>query len=100
MCRIRWKKLAQWMQNPYFLLGFSFLIWMLYFDAEDLITQCKLYNKLRRLERERDYYVAQITVIQKNITELSDNEDLLEKFAREKYFMKKKTEDLYVVADE
>lgn len=100
MWRSRWKKLSQWMQNPYFLLGFSFLIWMLYFDAEDLITQCKLRNKLRRLEREKAYYLEQIAAIQKDITELSDNEDLLEKFAREKYFMKKKTEDLYVVVDE
>ena len=98
--RIIWKQPPQWVKNPYFLLGFSFLLWMLFFDAEDLFTQYRLRNKLFCLEAEKTYYLEQIEKIQQNRKGLASNEDLLEKFAREKYFMKKKTEELYVVVDE
>ncbi len=95
-----WKKLPQWVKNPYFLLGFSFLLWMLLFDSEDLITQYRLRKKLRNLEVEKAYYLEKIEKIQQDRRELANNENLLEKFAREKYFMKRKTEDLYVIVDE
>ena len=98
--RIIWKQSPQWVKNPYFLLGVSFLLWMLFFDAEDLVTQYRLGNKLRNLEAEKAYYLEQIEKIRQDRKELASNEDLLEKFAREKYFMKKKTEDLYIVVDE
>jgi cell division protein DivIC len=98
--RVTWKRLPRWVKNPYFLLGFSFLVWMLFFDAEDLVTQYKLRRKLCNLEAEKMYYLEQIEKIQQARKGLESNEDLLEKFAREKYFMKRKTEDLYVVVDE
>jgi cell division protein DivIC len=98
--RVTRKQLPQWVKNPYFLLGFSFLLWMLFFDAEDLVTQYRLRNKLFKLEAEKRYYLEQIEKIQQARKGLESNEDLLEKFAREKYFMKRETEDLYVVVDE
>lgn len=94
-----WKKLPQWVKNPYLLLGFSFLLWMLFFDSEDLMLQYRLRKKLRNLEIEKAYYLEKIEKIQQDRRELANNENLLEKFAREKYFMKKKTEDLYVIVD-
>ena len=95
-----WKQLPQWVKNPYLLLGMSFLLWMLFFDAEDLVTQYRLRSKLKNLAAEKAYYLKQIEKISKDREELASNEDLLEKFAREKYFMKKKTEDLYIIVDE
>jgi cell division protein DivIC len=98
--RVIRKQLPRWVKNPYFLLGFSFLLWMLFFDAEDLVTRYKLRNKLFNLEAEKMFYLEQIEKIQQARKGLESNEDLLEKFAREKFFMKRKTEDLYVVVDE
>jgi cell division protein FtsB len=73
---------------------------MLFFDADDLVAQYRLRKKLSNLETEKAYYLEQIEQIQRDRKELETDEDLLEKFAREKYFMKKKTEDLYVIIDE
>ena len=98
--RSLWKQLPQWVKNPYLLLGLSFLLWMLFFDSEDLVTQYRLRSKLKNLETEKAYYLKQIEKISTDREELASNEDLLEKFAREKYFMKKKTEDLYIIVDE
>jgi cell division protein DivIC len=97
--RVTRKRLPQWVRNHYFLLGFSFLLWMLFFDSEDLVTQHRLRKKLFGLKAEKAYYLEQIEKIQQARKGLESDEDLLEKFAREKYFMKRKTEDLYVVVE-
>ena len=86
--RSLWKQLPQWVKNPYLLLVLGFLLWMLFFDAEDLITQYKLKRKVKNLVAEKEYYLEQIARTRKDREELASNKDLLEKFAREKYFMK------------
>ena len=98
--RVMWKKLPHWAKSFYFLLGLGFLFWMFFFDAEDFVAQYQLRNRLRCLAEEKRYYLKQIEKLQQDKKELASHEDLLEKFAREKYFMKKKTEDLYVIVDE
>ncbi|MEL6606644.1 MAG: septum formation initiator family protein [Bacteroidota bacterium] len=98
--RYIWQQLPPWAKNSYFLMGLAFLVWMLFFDSEDLITQYRLRSKLSKLEAEKTYYQEQIEQIKRDKEELVNNEDLLEKFAREKYFMKKEKEDLYIVVDE
>jgi cell division protein DivIC len=97
--RVTRKRLPRWVRNHYLLLGFSFLLWMFFFDAEDLVTQYRLRKKLLSLKAEKAYYLEQIEKIQQARKGLESDEDLLEKFAREKYFMKRKTEDLYVVVE-
>lgn len=73
---------------------------MLCFDAEDLITQYKLRRRLSNLKAEKAYYRKQIEKIEQDRKGLTYDEDVLEKFAREKYFMRKPTEDVYVIVEE
>jgi len=94
-----WKRLPKFTSNPYFLLGVGFLVWMLFFDSEDLVTQYQLWRKLSKLEEEKVFYLEKIKEVKKDKEELLTNEELLEKFAREKYYMKKPTEDVYVVVE-
>ncbi len=86
-------------RNFYFLVSFAFLVWMLFFDANDFVTQFQTSQKLSILEAERDYYLVKIDEVQKDRKELMSNPELLEKFAREKYLMKKPTEDLYLILE-
>lgn len=92
----RWSKIVQ---NTYFLLGFSFLVWMLFFDSADLLTQYQLWRKLKELEQEKVYYSAKIEELKKDSEKLMASELFLEKVAREKYYMKKPTEDVYIVVE-
>jgi cell division protein DivIC len=84
-------------KNRYLWMSISFLVWMLFFDSEDFITQYQLGQKINQLQKEKAYYIEQIALIKKEREELLSNEALLEKFAREKYFMKKPTEDVYIL---
>lgn len=60
----------------------------------------KLSQKLNQLEDQKEFYLERKEIIAEEREELLSNPELLEKFAREKYLMKKKTEDLYVIVKE
>ena len=84
-------------KNFYILTGVFFLFWMLFFDGNDVFTQSEKYSKINDLKSQKVYYQEKIKNIQIDIEELRSNEVQLEKFARERYLMKKKKEDVYVV---
>ena len=92
-------KLPSFFRNFYFLTFLGFAAWMLFLDSNDVISQLKLRNKLKNLEAEKAYYLQKIVEVEKDREELMSNTELLEKFAREKYLMRKKTEDLYVIVE-
>jgi len=77
----------------------SFLLWMIFIDSNSLPTQWRLTKQLWDLEDQKEYYKQKKVQIQQERTALFSNPELLEKFAREKYLMKKPTEDLYVVVE-
>lgn len=87
-------------KNYYFLIGVFFLFWIVFIDSNDLISQYRLSRKLNNLEDEKEYFVEKIEEVKKDREELMSDEELLEKFAREKYLMKKPTEDIFVVVEE
>lgn len=87
------------MRNFYVISLLIFLCWMLVLDSNDFISQAKLSSKLKNLEAERSHYLEKIDEVKKDREELLSNSELLEKFAREKYLMRRKTEDLYVIVE-
>jgi len=66
-------------------------------DSSDFISQYQLSNKLKSLEAQRDFFNTKIEEVRKDREELLSDDKMLEKFAREKYYMKKETEDVFVI---
>ena len=94
------KKLPKAFRNFYIVSGLIFLVWMLFLDSNDFLSRYKLTAKLRSLEGEKEYYAEKIAEVEKDREELMGTRELLEKFAREKYLMKKETEDIFIVVEE
>jgi cell division protein DivIC len=94
------KKLPPALRNFYIVTGLCFFIWMLFLDSNDLISRFKMTNKVRSLENEKEFYQEKIAEVEKDRKELMTNKELLEKFAREKYLMKKETEDIFIIQEE
>jgi hypothetical protein len=94
------KKLPKVFRNFYFLTGLFFLVWIAFLDSNNLIARFSLSSKLNFLENEKEYYEEKIIEVEKDRDELFGNKESLEKFAREKYLMKKETEDVFVVVEE
>ena len=91
------KKVPPVFRNFYSLMGIAFLVWMIFLDSNDLINRYRLSAKLRSLEGEKRYYAEKIREVEKDRAELMGTNELLEKFAREKYLMKRETEDIYII---
>ena len=93
------KQLPPIFRNFYFITGMTFLVWMTFLDSNDLINRFRLSAKLRSLENEKEYYPEKIQAVEKDRQELMGTTQLLEKFAREKYLMKKQTEDIFIIEE-
>jgi cell division protein FtsB len=70
---------------------------MLFFDEKDYFTQRKRKLELDKLEQKMEYYSGEITQIRKQVEALDKDPAMLEKFAREKYLMKRDNEDVFVI---
>lgn len=93
------KSLPPLFRNFYFVTGFTFFVWMIFLDSNDLISRFRMSAKLRSLENEKEYYQEKISEVEKDREELMTDKELLEKFAREKYLMKKPTEDVFIIQE-
>ena len=74
-----------------------FAIWMFFFDQNNLVDQYRLRSQVKNLKREKGYYLEEMEKARKEYEELFTNEESLEKFAREKYLMKRENEDIFVI---
>jgi cell division protein DivIC len=90
-------KIPAWLKNKYTLIAAFFVVWMTFFDRNDFISQYSYRQELNKLESDREYYQAEIEKNKKEAHELMSDPDNLEKFAREKYLMKKEDEDIFLI---
>lgn len=93
------KKLLKYSSNFYVLATLFFMFWMIFIDSNNVVNHFRMSQKLYQLEDQKDFYLEKKEKIQADREELMSNPQLLEKFARERYLMKKQTEDLYVIVE-
>jgi cell division protein DivIC len=93
------RHIPSWLKNKYLLTGVGFLVWIVFFDDRDLINNLHHRQELKELEMSRDQYLGQIKATKEELEQLKKNPALLEKYAREKYRMKKDNEDLFIVTE-
>lgn len=89
-------KILNFLKNKYLLTVIALVVWLFYFDKNDVFTQFELIDKCNKLKAERDYYIAEILHNKKEIEDLENNTKSLETLAREKYLMKKDNEEVFV----
>ena len=94
------KRIVGFFSNKYLLVATCFLVWMLFFDRNDLLSQYEYRTQLNKLNEEKEFYIKETEQVKTDLEELTTNRDKLEKFAREKYLMKKDNEDVYVIIRE
>lgn len=93
-------RIPPFFRNFYFLAIFFFLAWMLFFDSNDIITQTRLSDKLADLKEAKAFYEEKIIEVKNDREALLNDKKLLEKIAREKYFMKKDGEEIFILVEE
>jgi cell division protein DivIC len=94
-------RIPSFLKNRYLLTGAGFVIWILFFDSRDLVTShFRERSELLKLEESKKYYEQQIAVTKQELEQLKTNPAVLERYAREKFLMKKDKEDLFRIRED
>jgi len=94
--KLKKKKWFGIVTNMYILVLTVFVIWMLFFDTNNLMIHLELKKQIEKLEKDAEFLKKEISKDKKTIEKLSDPKEL-EKFAREQYYLKKKNEEIYLI---
>jgi cell division protein FtsB len=84
-------------KNRYLLAGVIFIVWTALIDSNSYSVRLRLQSDLEKLKTEKIFYQKKIKQDSLNLSELKTNKANLEKFAREKYLMKKENEDIFII---
>ncbi|MCB9194454.1 MAG: septum formation initiator family protein [Flavobacteriales bacterium] len=88
------------LKNRYGVAALVLVAWIALFDEYDLWSTYKLRRQLGKMRTEKAWYQDQIISTREQLHELNSNKTLLEKFARERYLMKRKDEEIFVLVPE
>lgn len=89
--------IPSWLKNKYLIAGGFFIIWMIFFDPKDISSGFERASKLNELQKSEQHLGELIADSEKELDLLKHNAQSIEKYAREKYMMKKDNEDLFIV---
>jgi cell division protein FtsB len=94
MVKINWKK---WITNKYLIASAAFVALLFFSDKNNVLDQYKMHRQYAKVKAEHEYYLSQIEDARRQYNELFSNNKNLEKFAREKYLMKRDDEEVFVI---
>jgi cell division protein DivIC len=92
--------IIRFFRNKYIVALTAFIVLMLFIDHNDIFVQIDRHNQLNKLLVSKAYYEKQIDQTKKNLNDLQNNAAALEKYAREKFYLKKDNEDIFLVPAE
>jgi cell division protein FtsB len=88
-------------KSKYLLTLLGFTVWMFFFDDRNIITtHFRHPNELKQLRQSKAYYEEQIRNTRIELEKLKLNTATIEQYAREKYYMKRDNEDLFIITDQ
>jgi len=90
-------KIPPILKNKYLITGVLFLVWIVFLDRNNIISQIKLRKELNELKNEARFYKNQTMKDSIELSRLNGDSLELEKLGREKYMMKRDSEDIYLI---
>ena len=85
--------------STYVLILIFFIVWMIFFDTNSYFIHRELDQDIQGLEENKEFYQKEIDKDKAFIEKMKDSSEM-EKFAREKYYLKKENEDIYIIEDQ
>ena len=93
------QKLTKGKLKYFLIIGILFVVYMAFIDENNWIKQGKDRKKLNETSQSIEYLNRQSDKLEKELSGLQNNPEVIEKYAREKYFHKADNEDVYLVID-
>ena len=94
-----YSKIPEIFKNKFFVVGFLFLVWIGFLDENNLVLLNERINELNKKEETIDSLLLEISEMEDRLERLNNNQDELERFARENFLMKKDGEDIILIRE-
>ncbi|HLS30934.1 MAG TPA: septum formation initiator family protein [Flavobacteriaceae bacterium] len=94
--KLKQKRWFRILSNKYLLISLVFVVWMFFFDSNSWLVHRELDHEIDKLKSNEKYYRQEIDSDRAIINQLKDDEGL-ERYAREKYFMKREDEEIFII---
>lgn len=92
-------KLVRLFKNKFLIATIFFVVWMLFFDHNNIFLHFQYRNELNDLKKSKEYYREQISKTRKEVELFKTDPRWMEKVAREQYLMKRDNEDVFVIKE-
>ncbi|MEM7186939.1 MAG: septum formation initiator family protein [Bacteroidota bacterium] len=96
---LKQKKWVRVLGNKYTLILILFVVWMVFFDTNSYFIHKELNDDINALQDTKEFYSKEIDADKQFIEKIKDSDEV-EKYAREKYYLKKENEDIYIIEHE
>jgi cell division protein DivIC len=83
------------LRNKWFLTGFAFFIWLLFFEEISFVSLVKAKIKILHLQNEWVFKESKIKEAKEKRALIIDD---VEKYAREVFWMKKDNEEIFIIS--
>tara|TARA_B110000967_G_scaffold164178_1_gene171388 strand:- start:574 stop:891 length:318 start_codon:yes stop_codon:yes gene_type:complete len=93
------KKLPKPLRNKYLIIFLFFILWIIFIDDYNLINQSKIKNTVDELKSQKEFYINEIKSDSTELYLLQNDPAEQERFAREKFLMKKENEDIFIIRE-
>jgi len=94
------KKIWSILKNKYFIATFIFLLFILFLGENNLLVIQRLQHNVAKTKREAEMVEAEIRQDSIEASNIIGNDEALETFGREHYYMKRENEDIFILKDE
>ncbi len=96
---IKQQKWFKFISNKYVLIVLLFFVWMFFFDTNSWFIHKELDDDIEALKENKEFYQNEIKKDKAFIEKMQDSNEQ-EKFAREKYYLKRENEDIFIIEHE
>tara|TARA_E500000331_G_scaffold289693_1_gene285510 strand:+ start:6780 stop:7091 length:312 start_codon:yes stop_codon:yes gene_type:complete len=94
-----YQRIPAHLKNKYLITFVIFLIWIFFIDTFDIFTQIKMNQELNQLKKQEEFYKSEIEKDSTMLYNLNNDTQEQERFARERFLMKKENEDLFIIRE-
>ena len=93
-------RVVKFVWNRYFILTIAFAVWMFFFDQNSFFVHRELDKQIKLLEVDESYFQEHLNTETEKLDQLNSNPAEIERIAREKHFLKKDDEDIFIIQQE
>lgn len=85
--------------NKYLIVAVLFVVWMLFFDQNSFLIHRELDEQIKELKHDKKSFAEKLKNENAKIQEMKSDSNEIERVAREKHFLKKEGEDVFIVEE-